>query len=204
MKRAVVLARLRDEDIGVARARAASELLAAGADDEGRIALRGEQHMTEHGRGRTFAMRACDRDARAVVHQPAEHLGVFDDADVAFERRDHFRVILPDGRGNHDDIALTRKRIGVLFKRDRNARSAEVGDGVGVIEVGAGADRPAARGHACESGHAAAADADEMQACVAKLKRVAGNGAVRDHARIIPVAGNRRRQGKMTSPIYNS
>lgn len=124
-------------------------------------------------------MCAGDGDTGSALHEAAEHLGVFDDVEVAFACGFDFGVVFGDGGGDDEHVGVVGDGVGGLFEGDVDAIVDEFADDFGVDGVGAGAVCVFAFDDACETAHAAAADADEVDIFIGEFEavEVVGEGA---------------------------
>jgi hypothetical protein len=165
-----ILARLDEKLPPAADAAAAAELCRLRADDEIRIKVGPAHRVRQPGRGRALAVRAADRHALKVLHQHAEHLGVFQHANVVCAGQLQFRVIGRDGGRSEDElrVRIDHRRVGLVVTHAR----AELGEplrGRRAILVGAADARADAQQDRGEPGHAAPADPDQVHVRSAKV-----------------------------------
>ncbi len=164
----IVLAGFGDEGGSVAGAVAAAELWAVGADDDGGVQSGGDERVAEHGGGGGLAVGSGDGDAdgAGLGHHAPEHGGVLDDFEFSSAGLEDFGVVVRHGGGDDQGLRVEGHGLGGLLEVDGEAFASELLDQVGVGAFAAGDGGAASGAKAGEAGHAAAADADEVETLV--------------------------------------
>ena len=163
-KRVAVFAALGDDRVALADAIARVQQLQGAADHHGRVLLRGHEDVRGHAGGGRFAV--CAGDAEGVLialHDRAPGLRALENGDAARHRAGDLGVIVVNGGGADDKVALAEV-ICRVADGNGNAKRAQMLDGGASVHVAALNLKPHAVQHFCKRAHRNAADACKMRA----------------------------------------
>jgi hypothetical protein len=131
------------------------------AIDDGGVLLASVQQGRDHRRGCGLAVGAADGDGPLQAHDFGQHFGAAYDRHAASARGVDFRIAVLDRGGNDDDAGMGGV-LGLVADADGDAALTQALDIGAVLGIGAGDLVAQIFHHLGDTGHADAADADEM------------------------------------------
>src|SRR5213593_1884307 len=172
-ERAVGLVGFGDEELALAQPRVRAETRHPAADDDRRVEAALGQHGADHRGGRGLAVGARDRDAVLETHQLGEHLRAGDRRDLLPARGLDLDVVARDRR-RVDDHVRALDVGGLVTDEHLRAQLGEPLDGIAPLLVRAGHPVAEVQEDLGDTGHADAADPDEVDLLVALKHGPAG------------------------------
>ncbi len=162
-ERPVALVGLDDEDVATAEVSVGPVLRQLAADRERRVDTAGLQSDGQQRRRRGLAVGARDRYASRPGHRGGQRLGPVQDRDPLGMRGAQLRVRVPDGRRDHHGVGVVNQGRVVAHVDGGTLRRQRVQQRR-LARVGARHGHPLGQHDPGDTGHARAADRDEVHA----------------------------------------
>src|SRR5580658_8852746 len=162
-ERAVTLVSFNHHVFALAHARVRTGVIHAPADDESGIKARSRENRRDHRGGSSFSVRAGHRDAVFQAHQFREHFRARNHWNFQQMRFDYLYVISTHRRRNHHDMRAVHV-FRMMSCENTGAKLAKPLGDLRLLQIRAGNRVAARKQHFRDAGHAAAANADQMNA----------------------------------------
>src|SRR6266536_80596 len=199
---AVVLVRLRDEEVAPAQARVRAEDADPTADDDRRIeAGLGQNHSGQRSR-RRLSVGPGDRDPLLQAHDLAEHLGSPDHRDPALAGGGDLGIRFVH-RGRNDDQVYLGEVPGIVAEEDLRPERREPGGVLASLPVAAGdLERGREKKDLRQAAHADSARSDEMNPTKLQESHLVPSASKRRSSRSVAASG--RAKERAFSPMAAS